>query len=102
MRILEDDLHPPSDAAQLALAQMRDVAPFEDDATSSRFDEAEQCPAEGGLAASGLADEAEHFAFPDVERDTVQRLDAAPLSPDQAVDEVAPDRVIGLQVADGD
>src|SRR4029077_21048133 len=62
----------------------------------------EQRPAERGLAASGLADEAEHFAFPDVERDTVERLDASSLASDQAVGEAAPDRVIGLQVANGD
>src|SRR6478672_7125574 len=102
MRILEDDLHPPPDVAQLAFAQMRDVASFEDDAASRRSDEAEQGPAEGGLAASGLAHEAEHFAFPDVERDTVERLDAASLAPDQAVGEAASDRVIGLQVPNGD
>ena len=102
MRILEDDLHPPPVVAQLALAQLRDVAALEHDAALGRPDEAQQRPAERRLAAARLADEPQHLALAEVERDVVDCLDLAGLAPEESLAEAAPDRVVRLQPADRD
>ena len=100
VRILEDDLHPAPVFAQLALVQLRDVAVLEDDAAVGGADETEQRPPESRLAAAGLADEPEHLALPEVERDVVDRPDLASLPADQALREVPADRVVGSQALD--
>src|SRR5262249_62101736 len=75
-RILEDDLHLATIGAQLRLLQVRDVAAFELDAAVGRLDQAQDRASHGGLAAAGLADQAQRFAFRDLEADAVNREDA--------------------------
>ncbi len=68
-----------------------------------RPDEPEQRPAERRLPAARLADEPEHLALAEVERDVVDRLaPGPPRGRCSRSSEAAPDRVVRLQAADGD
>ena len=58
--------------AQFALAsQPRDVVAVEDDVARGRRDQPDQQAAEGGLAAAGLADQAQRLAWLDAQRHVV-------------------------------
>ena len=65
---------------ELGPRQLRDVLAVEDDAPAGRLDEAQQDAADRGLAAAGLADQAERLAAPDREADVVDRPDLADLA----------------------
>ena len=86
-RILEDDLHPAPERLEPPAAELRDVGPVEDDAAAGRLDQAQQHAADGGLAAAGLADEAERLAPADGEADVVDGLDLADLAMQDAADD---------------
>ena len=99
VRVLEDHLHAPAQRPQGALAQVRDVLPVEDHVAVRRLVQAQDRPAERGLAAAGLADEPERLATLDGEGDVVDGLDVA----DMAVEEEpALDREPDLEVLDVD
>ncbi len=76
-RVLEDDLHVTAKAAKLCAGCRKDVLAVEGDGAGGGFDEAENHPAQSGLAAAGFADQAKRFAFRNFERDTVYRPDLA-------------------------
>ncbi len=60
-----------------------EVAPREDDFAGGRRDQLEDRASEGGLAAAGFADEAEHLAFRQRKVDAVHRAHRADLLFDQ-------------------
>src|SRR5262249_27309842 len=69
--ILEDDLHVPAQSAQLALVEAVDVAVAVEDVAGAALDQPEHQPAQGRLAAAGLADQPQGLAFGDGEADAV-------------------------------
>src|SRR5690606_7184244 len=58
-RVLEDDLHVLAQVAQRPRMERRELLPQPDDAPTRGLDEAQDRAPEGGLAATGLADDAE-------------------------------------------
>ncbi len=94
VRILEHDLHLPPNRPQRASAKPGDVTALEQDAALGGLEQADDRPAEGGLAAAGLADQPEGFAFPYREGDVVHRVHAR----DLALQEPFPDREVLLDV----
>src|SRR3954467_5339692 len=98
-RILEHHLHAPADGPHLLLAQLGDVAPLEEDLPAGRLVQAQARAGDRGLAAAGLADEADRLAALDRQRDVVHGTDVA----DVAIQhEPALDREPDLQVLDLD
>ena len=87
-RILEHHLHPPPQRTQLALAELRDVLPVEQDASGGRLVQPQDRPPDGRLAAAGFADEPKRLAALDLERHVVDRTDVAdmPVEDDAALD----------------
>jgi hypothetical protein len=55
--VLEDDLHPPAQAAQLGPPEAVEIAAVEEDPPAGRREEPQQHPAKRGLAASRLTDD---------------------------------------------
>src|SRR5439155_24754244 len=74
VRVLEDDLHPAPELAQLALGHVRDLLSLEDDASLARLHEPEQRSAERRLSTPRLTHEPEHLAATELERDVVDGL----------------------------
>src|SRR5262249_44328943 len=74
-RVLEDQLHVAALGLQLALRQRRQVGALEEDVAAGRLEQPQDRAAERGLAAAGLADEADRLAAPDGEVDAVDGLD---------------------------
>ena len=98
-RVLEDHLHPPPQRSHPLGAEVADVLAVEDDPAGRGLVQAQQRPAERGLAAARLAHQPERLAAPDIERDAVHRLDVA----DVAVEhDAALDREVDLEVLDLD
>src|SRR5581483_5518738 len=73
--ILEDDLRLLAERAQLIVVEGKQVAALETDAAGIRLDQAQHQPADGGLAAAGLADQRQRLAGIDVEADAVDGFD---------------------------
>ena len=98
-RILEDHLHPPPQRPQVALAERREILPVEGDPPGRRLVQADDRPADRGLAAARFTDEPERLAALDRERDIVDRLDVAdvPVEHDPALD-----REVDLEIGDLD
>src|SRR4029079_7146670 len=96
VRVLEDDLHPPSQRPQLRLAATVQLLAVEPDRARRRLDEPEQGPAERRLARPRLADEAEHLAAAEVERYPVDGADRSAFTSPEAIEERAPHRVGGV------
>src|SRR4029450_5411545 len=69
--ILEDHLHLAPDRPQLVLAELREVAPLEDDLAARRALELENTAAGRGLAAARLAHEPERLAATQLEAHAV-------------------------------
>ena len=61
-RILEHDLHRAAVGAQLALAEMGDVAPIEADVACGRLDQPQHTARHRRFTAAGFADQPERFA----------------------------------------
>ena len=80
-----DVLQALNDRAASGALQARDVRRLEQDATRARLVDAGERLAERGLAATELADDAERFARPHIERDVVERLDRACAQPEHVV-----------------
>src|SRR5262249_50026987 len=74
-RILEDDLHVAAQAAQLAGSRLENVMAVEINLAGGWFDEAQEHPAQGRLAAARLADQPQRLTLVDLEGDAVDRMD---------------------------
>src|SRR5574337_1242719 len=98
VRVLEHDLHVPSQRTEMALRHLRDVVPLEGDFAARRANEPEERPPEGRLAAARLPDEAQDLPLAEIERDVVDRLDVPRLTPEEPLTERAAKRVVGLEV----
>src|SRR5262245_35533122 len=81
VRILENHLHLPPQRPKLSRLQLRDVLSLEADGAFRRLEQPHDRSAERGLAAAGLADEAERLTLLDGERDVVHGVDASDLAP---------------------
>src|SRR5438270_5985055 len=75
VRVLEDDLHVRTRLLQVSAVHLQQIAAVELDAAGRGLDQPQQQTAGRGLAAAGLAYEAEDLAFLDVERNPVYRFD---------------------------
>ena len=95
-RVLEDDLHPAPQRPHVVGVDVGELVAVEHDGAGGRRRQLEDGPAERGLAAAGLADEAEDLAGEDVEVDAVDRVHGADLLAQQPAD----DREVLLEPAD--
>ena len=75
--VLEDRLGAAAKAAQRRVGRARDVLAVEEDAAGGGLVQPQHEIADRALARAGLADEAQHLAGLDRERDAVDRLQAA-------------------------
>ena len=98
VRVLEDDLDPPAIRLEGRTLEGRQLDAIETDRARSRLDEAKDQATDCGLAAAGLADEAERLAAPDVEVDAIDGLDR----PDLPLEDPAADRKVLDEVPDLD
>ena len=98
-RVLEDHLHPPTQRAEVALAQPRDVLPVEEDPAVGGLVQAQDRAPDGRLAAARLADEPERLPAADREADVVDRAYVAHVAVEH---EPALDREVELQVVELD
>ena len=97
VRVLQHDLDVAPQPAQLAWLEARHLAAEQLDRALGRGLQAHQQPAEGRLAAAGLAHDAEGLALVELERDAVDGLDVA----DGALeDDPLGEREVLLDVAD--
>ena len=80
---------------KLALTEVADVAPLEQDRPARRFEQAGQQPAHGRLATARLTDHAQRLALFDVEVHPVDRLHRT----DRAAQQAPGDREVLLQAA---
>jgi len=69
--VLKDHLHLAPEPSHGLLGQMSDFPAVEIDRACRGFDEAQQCPSQGGLAATALPYQAQGLALPDREIDPV-------------------------------
>src|SRR5207249_6263684 len=99
VEVLEDHLHLAPQAAQLGSAQGRDVASVEHDAPAARVGQPQHRAPDRGLAAAGLADQADGLVFPDIEAHAVDRRNHAPLT-GQHGEQAATLAVVLAQVGD--
>src|SRR5664280_461818 len=72
--VLEDHLDLPAQRAHPSPRQAADVFSIKGDRAAGEVVEPCDAPGEGGLAAAGLADQAERFAWVDLQRDVVDRV----------------------------
>src|SRR5258706_11312366 len=95
VRVLEDHLRLAADRPERAPGQPGDVLAVEDDRPAGQLLQPDDAPAEGGLAAAGLADQAERLPRPDLDADVVDGVHPADLALEH---DPAPDPEILLQV----
>jgi len=96
--VLEDDLHLTAEFAEGRAAGGVDVLAVEGDGSRGGGDEAEDGASDGGLAAAGLADEAECFSGSDVEGDAVNGLHPS----GGALEDAGAHGEVGVEVADAE
>ena len=102
VRVLEDHLQVPALRAQLTLGQADELLAAQLHAAAGRAHEPEQRAAERRLARARLADQAEHLALVEVERDAVDGLHRAAAAAGEARAEAPVQREVDLEVADLD
>ena len=73
--ILKDDLHAAAKAAKFAAVKCTQIGAIEQNLAARGFDQPQQCPAGGRLAAAAFAHEAERLAFVDLETDAIDSAD---------------------------
>ena len=95
-RVLEDDLHVPAHLLHRRRAEAEELDPVERDLARRRLDQAQERAAKGRLAAAGLADEAERLAAANLEVDSVDRLEVA----GRTLEDALLDREVLLQASD--
>ena len=93
IRILEDDLHPAPQAPQVGAGECSQLDTVEEDLAAGRTGEIKDAARERGLAATGLTDESEGFACPDVEREIIDR-------PEHSCGSLTAEREVFLQMVD--
>ena len=81
--VLEDDLGVAAERAQPVGVEREQVAALEADTAGIRLDQPQHQPADGGFAATGLADQRQRLAGLDLEADAVDRLDEGGRPPEQ-------------------
>ena len=74
-RVLENHLQPGAQRAEITLGEVRNAAGLEHDLAGGGAHEAKKGAAQGRLARTGLADDADAFAGSDLEVDAVQHLE---------------------------
>jgi len=99
VRVLEDHLHLPAEAAEFAALQLREVLALEVHLTAGRPGELQDRLARGALATTGLTHEAERLATLYRERDVVHRLHVGDLPLE---DQARRDGEVDLQVLNFD
>ena len=82
--VLKDNLDVAAEDAKLASLQRSDVLAFKMYLTRGRFDQAKHAASGGRFAAAGFANQPESFAAVDMKIDTVDRVDAAGPTAEQA------------------
>ena len=82
--ILKDDLHIAPDQLHLAGRKVKDRLSVESNATGGVRNQSKYRPGDGGLAASGFADQTERFAAIDMERDPVDGIQPFRRSPENS------------------
>ena len=90
MRVLEDHLELAAKRPQPRLRQVSEFLAAVADASGAWPDESEQRPAEGRLAGTGLADDAEHLAPCEIEVDSVNGVHHAGRAAEKASRSVGP------------
>src|SRR5262249_24720775 len=75
VRILKYDLHVAALAAQVLLAETKQVDAVKSYGSRIRLEKAEDCAACGGFAAAGFANQTKCLSFINVETDVVDGLD---------------------------
>src|SRR5439155_4777199 len=97
--VLEDHLHAPPYQSHLAVPQLRDVAPVEDDPPGRRLVETEDRATDGRLPASRFTHQPDGFASFDRQRDVVDCPNVAHVPVEH---KPALDRKVDLEVLDLD
>src|SRR5216683_307742 len=97
VRVLEDHLHVAADRPERAPGQPGDVVAVEDDRSAGQLLQPDDASAQGGLAAAGLADQAERLPGLDLDADVVEGVHPADLALEH---NPALDREVLLQVVD--
>ena len=77
VRVLEDDLHAPPQAAHFSTPQSAEIATAEEDIPFGRFEQAQDQPSESGLAAAALSDHPQGLPGQYRKRHTVDSADVA-------------------------
>jgi hypothetical protein len=98
VRVLEHDLQVPAQCAEFARALMQQVLAAECDLAAGRLDQPQDAPPGGGLAAAGLADQAQHLPGVQVEGHPGHGVHHVPAADRPAA---VPDRELLHQVAHG-
>src|SRR6266446_8474077 len=96
IRVLKDNLDVAAQDAKLACLQRSDILAFKMDLAPGRFDQAKHATPGGRFTTAGCANQPEGFAAVDVKIDTVDSMDAASLTAEQA----APERKFLGQIPD--
>src|SRR5881409_2325747 len=99
VEVLEDHLHLAPQRAQLGAAQGGDVAPVEHDTPAAGVGQPQHRASYRGLAAAGLADQADGLVFPEIKAHAVHCRDHAPLT-GQHRDQAAALTVFLAQIGD--
>src|SRR5260370_885981 len=84
IRVLKDNLDVAAQDAKLGRLQRSDILAFKMDLAPGRFDQAKHATPGGRFTTAGFANQPEGFAAVDVKIDTVDRMDAAGLTAEQA------------------
>ncbi len=102
-RVLEDDLHPAPEAAELGRSESGEVLTVEQHPAGGRLVEPEQQPRQRRLARAGFADEPEGLAAVDRERDAVHGANhvtvASSSNPEVAAERFHRDERVGAHAA---
>ena len=85
IRILKDHLHLRAQGAQLLFAQRCNIRSLQKDFAGGRLVKAYNRARERGFAASGFAHETKAFAFKNIQRNMVYRLDVLHRTPEHTV-----------------
>src|SRR5258705_2881421 len=99
IEVLEDHLHLAPQGAQLGAAHLGDIAPVEHDTPAARVGQPQHRASDRGLAAAGLADEADGLVFPEIKAHAIHRRDHAPLA-GQHREEAATLAIVLAQIGD--
>ena len=95
-RVLEDDLHLPSDVAHFCRVHVEEIVSVVSHDTGRRRNQAQKRSSDRGLSTSGLTDEAEGLPGLDLETHTIDGADMI----HHSLENASSDREVGLEMAD--